>query len=610
MADPLNMPVPERIEAARLRNPLPRLMGEHGYQPPETGRGKQRCPFCGDKTAQLDLVDGRHWFKCWHPKCRSGTAGPKGAWDEIGFLMFAANTSNPKEGMRLFLQQSGLWVEERLGPGTLPGSRPRKSALEKAVFAAPTPPTVLDDAPVADANGPDDGGAEPAPAADEFSQPVPGAGPESTSAAAEPPPLAASASVPPGPVGESSPTPNGPPEEAGGGVSSSSGSPAAGGRRAGWVEPLEDDVRAALRWFYGRLSWTAEDMRRTWQKRRLAPQTQRVFGLRSNRPENLALLQAMAAEFEIEVLLRAGLWERAWSANVVPAQFAKRFPAGFVPEIVEGAHPARHFFGYGFVGKRRNPRTGEKEAAYEWCQPPLIPYFDWLPEGVAERHGFVGITEGEFKAMAWWQALARNVERLPDPPVDKLVGLRPHKHWATGLTPHAFTTPPGGGSLRWQGREVAFGVAALPGISFAKKQGRTWLTRHGLDEFLELGGAEFVQVIYDNEDKGTPGRAGYQPDVRDRFDPVVWGLFLARDLAGRYRTSFAMLPDNWRNAEGKADWDGALSLAGGLPEPDWLARRAGPAGAAATEPEPEAEAPGGQAGDEVSAEEMAALFPD
>ena len=153
---------------------------------------------------------------------------------------------------------------------------------------------------------------------------------------------------------------------------------------------------------------------------------------------------------------------------------------------------------------------------------------------------------------------ARGVRQMAAPSADKLIALRTHKKWAKGAKTHCFITRPGGGSVRLAGRSWRPGVAAMPGISFGRKRGGTWRVRHEMDEWLRLNGMTGVVVAYDNEQKGDPSLPGYNDEVEERFDPVTWGLVLARDLGRSRRAWFSMLPESLRDKSGKVDWDGAL----------------------------------------------------
>jgi hypothetical protein len=339
------------------------------------------------------------------------------------------------------------------------------------------------------------------------------------------------------------------------------------------------------------------------EDRGIAPCVARANGLRSNRPENLAILQGLHPRFPVPVLVACGLWERLPEVDdlaALQANWARRFPPGFVPEIVEGAAPSRHYFGFGSIQRIKlhyewgTPERKREVASlrrdleprYAKCAPlnfweqekhlvlsgfnrqPIIPYFDWQPAAAdgEEVYDLVYVCEGELKAIALWAVYAEDPVRLAQstPPLGSLVGLRPHKHWGKGSNARLFQTRAGGGIRRWRGRNWRVGVVSLPGIQYAKKASGTWMVAHELDEFLRLTKASALKTVFDNEDKGNPDLPGYHPDVEARFDAVMYALVQARrigrmDLGGAVEGWFAMLPDEIRDAKGKADWDGVLA---------------------------------------------------
>lgn len=593
-----------KMAAANERLPLKRMIEQDGFAPKGGRWGSFTCPLCAHPTAAAILEGkGRDRFYCHNTGGKKHRACPSNqkALDEVGYIEIKQGLSR-RDAFVLYLKQAGVWEEnrERLGPSVLPGARPRKHVIHVEPPPAPEESGPSAAEPAADLSS-GDGisedislGYNEADGADDFPQaeadPTPT--PASDPALTAPPESADLRSEDPGedspPAPESSSGPvagsvrpgvevisaaeimafmqaNGEtvatPAAVSGTEAAKEVTAPATATATGRIAITNDEVREAVRWFYDRLAWTEADAEKAAQKRGLTYDTQRVFGLRSNQYQNLRLLQAMhtpdSPRFALEVLLKAGLWERAYDAQR-EALDARRFPEGFTPELVHGCHPARHFFGYSFMGAAKDGQ-GEKRPRYEWTCAPLIPYFDWLPDTEAARIGFAGVTEGEFKAMAWWQMFTRDVHLMPDPDLERLTALRPHKHWARGASPQTFLTPPTGGTVLWHGRRMAFGVAALPGISYARKRGGTWVTRHELDEWLRLNGVEFVQVVFDSEEKGDRALPRYNPDVEQRFDSVAWGLALARDLAKERSSGFAMLPDEWRDGQGKADWDGVLA---------------------------------------------------
>src|SRR5437879_6433927 len=116
-----------KLDQARQRLPLRRLMEQHGHAP-ENGNWRKfpHCPFCQKSGAGLIEQGGREWFKCWHTSCPSQTSGTKAAWDEVGFLMFKLNLDRKSAGIT-YLKEAGVWEgQERLSPSVLPGKAGRR----------------------------------------------------------------------------------------------------------------------------------------------------------------------------------------------------------------------------------------------------------------------------------------------------------------------------------------------------------------------------------------------------------------------------------------------------------------------------------------------------
>ena len=120
---------------------------------------------------------------------------------------------------------------------------------------------------------------------------------------------------------------------------------------------------------------------------------------------------------------------------------------------------------------------------------------------------FAMINEGEFKALAVWQALGY--------PRDA--------------------------------------IASLPGIQMSKP------LFGDIEDWLEILSMKRVIVSFDNEDKSTPGLPGYKKEKWKRHDAEIWSRYLADQVTREgYEGQVCLLPDAWRNEKGKADWDGGI----------------------------------------------------
>ena len=139
---------------------------------------------------------------------------------------------------------------------------------------------------------------------------------------------------------------------------------------------------------------------------------------------------------------------------------------------------------------------------------------------------------------------------------------RPHRAWKLAHPQPEKSRPPFGivtegefkaGAL-WQAtRDAGVTAAALPGITMVK-------TLFGeIVEWLETSQIRQVVIAYDNEEKGDPALPGHIKEKWKRFEAQVWARYLARLLGKEgYDPRVGLLPSAWRNAAGKADWDGRL----------------------------------------------------
>ncbi len=297
----------------------------------------------------------------------------------------------------------------------------------------------------------------------------------------------------------------------------------------------EEDGYAALEEFFLRLLLTPADEDLLWLKRGLTSRTCAELRYRSNPRTNKALLLELRDRFSKEELLNAGLWKRDQRRKLEIKPNSQFCGAGIKRKLKTG-EPAPD---------EPNTWVDEDGSLWGWVCPILIPYFDedgrviglrphkgggqggtltgtsrvYIPRGLnpdPELFYTVVITEGEFKAGALWQML---------------------------------------GAGRDDGREP-IGVVALPGISFATH----YSIREELDAWLRDVKCRQVIVAYDNEEKGDKALESYKPDMRKRFDAQIWARTLATDLSMKLhiRGEVCVLPKEWRNEKGKADWDGAL----------------------------------------------------
>lgn len=631
-----------RLEQARQRLPLKRLMEQHGHRPKGNSWRSMRCPFCQNKdSAGVVEKGGREFFKCFHTDCRTGTK----ALDEVGFLEHELGLKR-REAAIAYLKEAGLWVDaERLPPSVMPGKRGRKipepNITPEDLGEQPSETARGNARPTEDLPSPEPGPQPSSADSGPSSQAIETSSSSSLLGAESPTGTDGETAVQGAPPGadsaNASPGGNTRPEEPTPGEASNlpiSGSPetpateravaedtratspdelsqqelrnAAGSflqylaklerRRVcfadaegamsfvlakavmvfleekgaigpvddkGWhavnryrlehgangtdgggtapppppppVDPPDDTPPPlkALRWFYTRLHLSDEDRRMLWEKRGLTPDTCFELGYRSNPKSNKQILEEMAQHFPVPVLVESGLWVEGEKATAKPK-------------------PNPQFHGMSLVEKRENGKKvkdddGKPKLEPVWNHPILIPYFDEEGElihlrphkgmmkdkppqlyvvrrskdarlvararpGATETEGprtptMLVVTEGEFKAAALWQVLGDAAE-----------------------------------------------IASLPGITMAKP------LFGDIEEWVEDSGCRRVAVIYDNEEKGDPDLPGYKVHEWKRYDSQVWARYLALMLTrAGYDGRVSVLPNEWRDENGKADWDGYLA---------------------------------------------------
>lgn len=132
--------------------------------------------------------------------------------------------------------------------------------------------------------------------------------------------------------------------------------------------------------------------------------------------------------------------------------------------------------------------------------------------------------------------------------------LATHPEWKPGKEYAGITEGEFKAAAQFQILGSAGSFAALPGITMAKP------LFGDIEEWLESTNVRQVVIGYDNEDKSNPELPGYQEDKWRRFDAQIWARYLARQLSKEgYEGKVCVLPDAWRNAAGKADWDGRMA---------------------------------------------------
>ncbi len=574
-----------KLVQARAKLPLRQVIEQSGKGPKNNNwRRFLECPFCGEKDCAGVFTpksgNAPELFKCQHIPCPSGNQ----ALDEIGFIALDRGLSRD-EAWRVYFKEAGVWREERLAPSVMPGASRRRSDMEKSK-AESEDSTLLAEcesfirqegrasisllqrhfklgysraARVMDALekrgvvGPARG-SEPReildlpdakPVADALSAPgldtptqesVENAGasgvPNDTQRVAECGSGSAEPDSATSPLSENSLA-----EDESQGKDKSPSAPAAPPVGSSPVPEPPSPALAALRYFYERLTLVDSDRKQLWEKRGLHDLTVAAMGYRSNLKSNFEILKRMEEVFPVLVLVDSGLWTQADK----PGEPPKPNPQYYGMSLVEKRDAK---------GKKVRDKNEDPIVECIWGDPGaiLIPYFD---------------TAGE------------------------LVHLRPHKGMMRGRVPRLYTVRPSAAFKRditdWKPGPV--GVSALPGITMVKtlfadieewledltaltaiitegefKAAALWQVLNDAVHVLEYPVVRQVVIGYDNEDKSNPALASYQEDKWRRFDAEAWARVLARFIAREgYEARVAHLPDAWRDAKGKADWDGRLA---------------------------------------------------
>lgn len=481
----------DAIRAARVRLPVSALLSHRGFQ---AGPQKFRCPFCESKSAEVKPFNGVERFKCWHSPC----AADGKSLDEIGILELLVNQPR-RDTLWMWLKEAGIPREEVGYPRQsqpVVTARPHKSEPQPESDPQPEAESAAEVVEITSK-------CEPTPDST-VSTPVQTA-PEQSEIITE---QCVSAPV----------------------------------EIADESEHAQDEDAATLikREFWTLLMVTGDDEDKLFRKRGLVWEPINAFGIKSSLRHNEEILKWLAAKHGIPKMVRAGLYH-------YPKHRVRRgseMEAVELESSLEEARPNQQFCGWGIANQRQQE--------WDWTFPPIIPYtnmngdvvdlrphkggirVDWSSYNAAQRFYVarrIGkrdepsgakvamITEGEFKAIAFYQTL----------------------NWTSFSPP--YPTP----------RYLA---AAMPGIQAAHNH----YVFDACVRWLERVAPEKVIVVFDNENKSDPKLPGYKPFEADRYEAEVWAIRTAQLLKREgFAASLSRLPDSWRNENGKADWDGYLA---------------------------------------------------
>lgn len=531
----------EATAEARARLPLIRLAEQYGVSTKGDGKSIKVCPFCKDPkhkdSSGFFERQGQWFFKCHNTSCPTGTK----TLNEVTFLAHMTGRSN-SECWWDWLKAAGLDIEE-VRRDLRESAKP---VLQQPKPERPTPPPPPQPPPSANWEADPDQAANTLPSTGpDTPQPddPQGASPTNPSPQ-ELAPAPADDLGPVSPVEEALPPspPDGQGEVDGEEAAAASTAIAHGPSEDGPPQPpgapLRNDSHvAAIRTFYERCATLPDqELDGLWQKRGLLPETAERFGLRWSHRTNAEVIEGMRQEFTTTAMRLAGL---------------------LVPDRRRGGDavkPNPQLCGWGPTGRKVSAPptkgdgdgTGSDRERDEWAEtnPILIPFFNERGQLVGLRchkRSLPGATPVLYVAQpsaAWRQA-------HPSPPAQDI-------EWVV-VCESEFKAMAVQQTL---GRRVA--ACGLCGISMAKN----WFVVNGLAEWIEslpLAHGAKVVVVYDNEDKATPGLPGYQSNEKRRHDSEVWARYLAELLERMsHEAVVGRLPSAWRE-NGKADWDGALA---------------------------------------------------
>jgi hypothetical protein len=553
------------LREAISRMPIERVLEQHGCTPVNGSWKRIVCPFCKKKTS-AGLFEatgsGETLFKCHSTSCPSGTK----AMGPVEVIAGLGNLSRP-DAFVAYLKMAGVWKErtklrsdkpvkkierkhEEVNKGELNQSAQTPENVNRETISAPPPEqsdgTAKETAPTPSEAHSQAGCATPSPS-------VPRADADNAGGTSSTLPGTEASSAPElSPTEEKKPDVNlaalfggkvseGEREAEGAKILRMDGSPmepAKAGTRndaePSKAEAPEPDGYRSIREFFSLLTLNERDEQKLFEKRGLSSSTSEALRFRSSPKSNRDLLLNLAAKYPPPELLNSGLW--------LPEDRKRK----------KARRPNSQFCGAGIM---RKLREGEEAAKGEWvdddgnvwgwCEPVIIPYFD-------ERGDLIGLRphKGNGRSETLVGCAKIYIPRAPSP--------KPESFHTVVITEGEFKA-----AALWQtigagsGERFPVGVCALPGISFAKN----YEIREQLDEWLRMVRCAEVIVAYDNEEKGDARLASYKADPRKRHDAQIYARYLATDLHEKLhiRGKVCVLPNEWRNENGKADWDGALA---------------------------------------------------
>jgi len=277
-----------------------------------------------------------------------------------------------------------------------------------------------------------------------------------------------------------------------------------------------------------KLPLTVNDFEKLTRERGFSEKTIRTLGFRSNNYSNKRLLEQLADEFPVDLLIREGI---------------------FKVEGRQGPRLSGQFYGYGITDEKGN--DGERKFAI--TEPIIIPYLNeqGVPDYCRPHKGGVRKPKDELEELDLSEDAPEHCGSHVYCPYI-LKELIRECDGVCVLTEGEFKA-----AALYQCRIAAI---ACPGITFIRNKA----FRDELIGLLREYGVKELVVIFDNEVKDDPAfPKRYKPDPDKQWDTFVYAEYTARTLR---ETLFQVegacrvgnLPDELR-IDGKADFDGVLA---------------------------------------------------
>ena len=279
-----------------------------------------------------------------------------------------------------------------------------------------------------------------------------------------------------------------------------------------------------------RLPLTSEDHDTLMRKRGFSPETIALHGIRSNKLAYKPILEALAEDYPLSLLLAEGIYKE--EGRAAPG-------------------PIGQFYGYGIT----HEKDEHGRSVFALTEPPIIPYFD--RDGTAyylrPHKGGVKKPKGELTDVQIFEEEDDEATCAAEVFIPlgtaELVALNDGR---CILTEGEFKA--------LAGAQCGVPIIAVPGIAMVRNPE----FRRKLEAALEALEVSDLIIIFDNEVKDDPAfPKRYKPDPWKQCDTEVYAEYTMRELRGHFARNggsirVGLLPEALR-IEGKADFDGILA---------------------------------------------------